>query len=316
MEGPGLGEDQLRELIRLEFVYERVATEGSVYVFRHALTQETAYGSLLERHRRVYHGAVGHALEELYSGRADEVAELLALHFGRSNEAEKSVDYAILAGEKSQRRWANSEALTYFNDALHRLDLLPDTEANRLRRIDAVIKQGDGKFALGQHAEHVQALDRIPALVDEDRRPAPPRHLALLARVRAHADGRPARYRDRPLQQSGGDCSGRWLDEIKAYADACLAQVYLIAGRLREAIEAGERALATFEALGNLWWASERSLHLSPAAIALGEWDRSLNYCRRAIEHGITLNDVRLQGNRLVAHGSRHTFSKAIPNAA
>ena len=68
--------------------------------FRHALTQETAYGSLLERHRRAYHGAVGHALEELYSGRADEVAELLALHFGRSNEAEKSVDYAILAAEK------------------------------------------------------------------------------------------------------------------------------------------------------------------------------------------------------------------------
>ena len=98
--GPGSVEDQLRELSRLEFVYERVETEGSVYVFRHALTQETAYGSLLERHRRAYHGAVGHALEELYSGRTDEVAELLALHFGRSNEAEKSVDYAILAGRE------------------------------------------------------------------------------------------------------------------------------------------------------------------------------------------------------------------------
>ena len=100
--GLGSVEDHLRELIRHEFVYERIATEGSVYVFRHALTQETAYGSLLERHRRVYHGAIGHALEELYSGRTDEVAELLALHFGRSNEAEKSIDYAILAGEKSR----------------------------------------------------------------------------------------------------------------------------------------------------------------------------------------------------------------------
>ncbi len=69
--------------------------------------------------------------------------------------------------EKSQRRWANSEALTYFNDALHRLDLLPDTEANRLRRIDAVIKQAEVKFALGQHAEHIQALDQIRGLVDQ-----------------------------------------------------------------------------------------------------------------------------------------------------
>src|SRR5262249_213263 len=125
---PGSVEDHVRELTDLEFVYERVESEGSVYVFRHALTQETAYGSLLERHRRVHHGTVGRALEELYAGRIDEVAELLALHFGRSNEAEKSIDYAILAGEKSQRRWANSEALVYFNDALHRLELLPDTE--------------------------------------------------------------------------------------------------------------------------------------------------------------------------------------------
>ena len=61
-----------------------------------ALTQEAAYGSLLERHRRACHGAVGHALEELYGGRTEEVAELLALHFGRSEEAEKAVDYAII----------------------------------------------------------------------------------------------------------------------------------------------------------------------------------------------------------------------------
>jgi predicted ATPase len=71
-------QDQLQELSPLEFVDGRVEAEGTVYVFRHALTQETAYGSLLERHRRVYHGAVGHALEDLYSGRANEVAELLA----------------------------------------------------------------------------------------------------------------------------------------------------------------------------------------------------------------------------------------------
>ena len=72
-------EDHLRELIRLEFLYERAETEGSVYIFRHALTQETAYGSLLERHRRVYHGAVGQAIEERYRGRGDEVAELLGI---------------------------------------------------------------------------------------------------------------------------------------------------------------------------------------------------------------------------------------------
>ena len=132
-------EDLLRELTRLEFLYERVVGDGTVYVFRHALSQETAYGSLLERHRRAHHGTVGHALEHLYRDRRDEVAELLALHFGRSEEAEKAVDYAILAAQKSQRRWANTEALAYFSDALSLLDTMPDTEPNRLRRIDAVL---------------------------------------------------------------------------------------------------------------------------------------------------------------------------------
>src|SRR5262252_5706315 len=259
-------DDHLRELARLEFVYERAETEGSVYVFRHALTQETAYGSLLERHRRIYHSAVGHALEDLYSGRADDVAELMALHFGRSDEAEKSVDCAILAGEKSQRRWANSEALTYFNDALHRLDLLPDTEANRLRRIDAVINQAEVKFALGRHAEHIEALDRIRVLVEHSndaRRRATWHYWRGFLHVLTGG----------ALDVAIDDCNkaaelaaASGLDQIKAVAESCLAQIYLIAGRFREAIAVGERALASFEAMGDLWWACRTIWQLHPAA--------------------------------------------------
>ena len=307
-QGPGSPEDQLRELSRLEFVYERVETAGTVYVFRHALTQETAYGSLLERHRRTYHGAVGHALEELYGDRPEEVAELLALHFGRSNEAEKSVDYAILAAEKSQRRWANSEALTYFNDALNRLELLPDTELNRLRRIDSVIKQAEVKFALGQHAEHILALDQIAGLVDQTD---DPRRRATWHYWRGFLDsltgGRPDIAIDH-CNIAARLAAAAGLDEIKAFAESCLAQVYLITGRLREAIEAGERALASFEVLGNLWWACRTIWHLNPAAMALGEWNASLSYCRRALEHGATLEDLRIKVVGLWRMGATYVY--------
>src|SRR6516162_4224695 len=276
--GPGAVGNHLRDLSRLEFIYDRVETEGSVYVFRHALTQETAYGSLLERHRRVYHGAIGRALEELHPERPEEVAELLALHFSRSDEAEKSVDYALLAGEKSQRRWANAEALNYCNEALHGLDLLPDTEANRLRRIDAVVKQGDGKFALGEHAEHIQALDRIRPLVDQI---ADPHRQATWHywRGRGHimTGGRPDIAIDY-CNQAVELATAAGLDEVKAYAESCLTLAYLTAGRLREAMESGERALAYFESVGNWWWAVRTISDLSPAAIALGKWEKSLNY--------------------------------------
>jgi tetratricopeptide (TPR) repeat protein len=251
---------------------------------------------------------VGHALEELYSGRADEVAELLALHFGRSNEAEKSVDYAILAGEKSQRRWANREALTYFNDALHRLELLPDSKANRVRRIDAVIKQGDGKFALGEHAAYVETLDQIGPLVDEI---GEPRHRATWHYWRGWGHimtgGQPDIAIDY-CNEAAALAATAGLDEVKARAESCLAQVYLTAGKFREAIEAGERALAAFESLGNLWWAGRTITHLIPAATALGEWDRSLSYCRRILEHGVTLNDARLRVIGLWRMGAVHIY--------
>ena len=293
--GSGSLEEQLRELTRLEFVYERAETEDLIYVFRHALTQETAYGSLLERHRRIYHGAIGRALEELFTGRSDEVAELLALHFARSDEAEKSIDYATLAGEKSQRHWANNEALTYFSDALNRLDLLPDTEANRVRRIDAVIKQAEVKFALGKHAEHIEALDQIADLVhqaDDPRRRTTWHYWQGFLGILTGGEPDTAIDHCNMAAKLAADAG---LDEIKAYAESCLAEIYLFVGRLRETIEIGERALASFEACGNLWWAWRTICRLNPAANALGDWEASFSYCRRALQYGEVLGDLRIK---------------------
>ena len=306
--GSGSAEDHLRELGRLEFVCERIEAEGSIYEFRHALTQETAYASLSERDRRIHHGAVGEAIEELHRDRAGEVAELLAWHFGRSDEADKSVEYAILAGEKTQRRWANREALSYFDDALHRLDLLPDTQANRLHRIDAVIKQAEVKFALGQHADHVQALDRIRGLVDQS---GDPRRRATWhywrGFLRTLTGGRPDAAID-DCNEAIRVAAGAGLEEIRARAESCMAQIHLFTGKLRAAIETGERALASFEALGDLWWACRTLAHLSPAAIALGKWNVSLRYCRRIVEHGAVLDDLRPKVTGLWRMGATYIY--------
>jgi class 3 adenylate cyclase/tetratricopeptide (TPR) repeat protein len=288
-------EAQLRELIRLEFIYERVEPEGATYVFRHALTQEAAYGTLLERHRRAHHGAVGRALEALYDGRIEEVAELLALHFGLSDDAEKAVDYAILAAEKAQCRWANSEALNYFNDALHRLDAMPDTEPNRLRRIDAVIKQAEVRYALGQYARNIQDLEGIRDIVDvigdPCRRAAWHYWIGLQHSV---GGGRPE-VAITHCAEAAKIASAASLDELKALAESCLAQAYVVAGRLNDAVEAGKSALAYFESRGDLWWAARTLWFLVMAANYLGEWDTSLTYSRRALEYARAVQDPRFK---------------------
>ena len=168
-----LSEEALRRslahLQATEFLYEARLFPELEYTFKHALLHDVAYMSLLERQRRIYHAAVGRGLETLYAGRTDEVVELLAHHFGRSTEDENAVDYAILAADKAQQRWANAETLIHLEAARQRLETMPDTTPNRRRRIDAVLKQGEVKFALGRHVEHIESLEGIRTLVDKDR---------------------------------------------------------------------------------------------------------------------------------------------------
>jgi tetratricopeptide (TPR) repeat protein len=285
----------LGELCRLEFLDEKSEPEGVTYTFHHALTREAAFGSLLERQRRATHARIGAAFEALYEGRTDEIVELLALHFGRSDEAEKAVDYAIAAAEKAGRGWANTEALNYFSAALTRLDAMPDTAANRLRRIDAVLKQVDIKYLLGEYPSAIEALNKIANLVDatgDPRRQSTWHYwIGLLHSV---AGGRADVAIER-CYDAAQIASAAGLDELEALAEACLAQVYVVVGRLREAIEAGEHALSRFETRGNRWWAARTLWFLSIAANALGRWDASLNYCRRALEHGDVLKELRVK---------------------
>jgi tetratricopeptide (TPR) repeat protein len=296
----------LHELHGLDFVFPSAEAAEPLYSFKHALTQDVVYASLLERRRRIFHAAVGAGLEELYADRIDEVVELLAHHFDRAGDAERAVDYAIRAAEKAQRRWANVEALAHFEAALARLATMPDAPANQQRRIDAVIKQAEVKFALGRHAEHVEALEGIKGLVDAVA--DPPRRATWYywtGFLQSLVGGRP----DTPIAYCRqalaiGEASG--FDEVRPFAECCLAHVLMVAGDLRTAMEVGERAHATFEARGNVWWACRALWALSPVANYLGAWERGLEYCRLALEHGQAMNDLRLKVVGWWRTGSTH----------
>ncbi len=305
VDSPGDLENRLGNLHALDFVFPS-GLPSEAYSFKHALTQDVVYANLLERRRRQYHAAVGAALEELYAERIDDIVEVLAYHFERAGQGEKAVDYAILAAEKAQRRWANTEALAHFETALRRLASMPDTRENQLRRIDAIVKQAEVKFALGRHAEHIEALEAIRELVETVA--DPPRRASWFYWVgflHSLTGARPETsiaY----CRQAAEIADRHGLQEIGAFAGCCLTHVHALAGNLREAIEAGERALATFEARGNVWWACRTLWQLSTAALGLGEWDLSLAYCSRALHHGQAVNDMRLKVVGWWRTGSTH----------
>ena len=298
----------LDELHRLDFVFPSAADPELMFSFKHALTQDVVYGepprapaAPVSRRRRARdsRSCTPSARTRSWS--------FSSHHFGRGGEDEKAVDYAIRAAEKAQRRWAYTEAAAPFRrPPSHAWRRCRTPRPNRLRRIDAVVKQAEIKFALGQHAEHVHTLEAIRHLVEQAA--DPPRRAAwycwagFLHSLTGAGTDVPIAY----CREASAIAEANGLDEIRATADCCLTHVSVLAGNLREALEAGERALAAFEAQGNVWWACRTLWGLSMAANASGEWARSLECCRRALEHGKVVNDLRLKVVGWWRTGSTH----------
>jgi predicted ATPase len=99
----------------------------TMYVFKHALIQETAYQSLLRRTRQQYHQQTAHMLEERFPEIAETQPELLAHHYTEAGLAEQAIPYRQRAGELAVERSANVEAINHFTKGLELLQSLPAT---------------------------------------------------------------------------------------------------------------------------------------------------------------------------------------------
>jgi predicted ATPase len=117
----------LLELTRQEFLFARPSAEGAVYVFKHALTQEVAYESLLTTRRQTLHTAAGQALETLYALRLEDAYDRLAYHYARTDNVTKAVAYLTRVAEKAARHSAHVEAISHLTQALELLPTLPAT---------------------------------------------------------------------------------------------------------------------------------------------------------------------------------------------
>jgi class 3 adenylate cyclase/tetratricopeptide (TPR) repeat protein len=120
-------EPSLAELKRVELIYEKSGFGDPEFVFRHALTQDVAYASLLQAERRRLHAVIGAAIEELHAGRLDERAEELVHHFSRGEVWDKVARYAREAGERAANLFEDARAVAFYQTALAALAHLPQT---------------------------------------------------------------------------------------------------------------------------------------------------------------------------------------------
>jgi tetratricopeptide (TPR) repeat protein len=150
-----------------ELVYERGIYPENTYIFKHALTREVVYNSLLGKKKQALHSEIGNTIEELYPDDLSQHFGVLAGHFLEGRNYVKGSEYAKLAGRKALNESAFKGAVFYAQKSIACIEKLPQTEKNQRKLIDARTAQGTYYSMMNYHVQAKEAVDPIIDLATE-----------------------------------------------------------------------------------------------------------------------------------------------------
>ena len=157
VDDPSTLDNCLAQLQIAEIIRERSTEPEAEYIFKHILTQEAAYRSLLSQQRKAYHRRIADALARLFWERGEEYAGLVAAHYERAEAWPRALRYLKRAGDAARTSFAIKEAIDYYNRALQVADRLGDAAkpAERLslyeHRGQLLARLADVEGALGDY---------------------------------------------------------------------------------------------------------------------------------------------------------------------
>jgi tetratricopeptide (TPR) repeat protein len=163
----------LAHLQAAEFLYETRLFPEREFAFKHALTHEVAYGSLLQERRRTLHARIVEALEGLQADGLAEQVERLAHHAFRGEVWDKALAYCRQAAAKAVVRSAHREAVAYFEQALVALQHLPESREVLEQAIDLRIDLRNALWPLAEHGrslEYLRDAESVAKVLDDQRR--------------------------------------------------------------------------------------------------------------------------------------------------
>ncbi len=145
---------QLSQLIAAEFIYKQGIGSKARYSFRHALFQETAYGSLLKSRRQEYHQRIADSLEADFPETCEAHPAVLARHFSEAGVVRKAIDYWQSAGAQAASLSAGMEAAHHFRNGLDNVNKLPDDADKAAIELD--LQVGLGRAIISSEGYSVQ----------------------------------------------------------------------------------------------------------------------------------------------------------------
>lgn len=279
----------LVKLKHLGFLHEKTGTLEPIYVFKHALTQEVAYESLLTIRRQTLHAAVGRALETLYADRLEEVYDRLAYHYARTEEAHKAIDYLTRFADRAAKGYSHKEALRALQEALVHVERLPAKEQDRCL-LNLIFRQMDSLRSLGCIQESLDLLlqqkDRLERLQD-------PFLAGLYYFWLGHTYGLLGD------EEQAMQSLRHALEEAERCGDkATLGKIYYVMALEEphaQAVEHGRQAVALLEQTGERDWLGMAYWVVGVNSLQIGEFELALEAAIRAQAMGETTGDPRLQ---------------------
>jgi hypothetical protein len=151
-----------------EFIYEQPAAGDVKYTFKHALTHDVAYHSLLIEHRKLLHERTAQAIEVLYRGALEDQYADLAHHYRSSNNTAKAIEYLHLASEQAWHRGAYAQAAVNIEPAMRLIERLP--EGAERQRSELGLRRVEGEIVNALYGlaslERVQTFERVCELAE------------------------------------------------------------------------------------------------------------------------------------------------------
>jgi DNA-binding SARP family transcriptional activator len=275
---------------------------GERFEFTHGRVRAVAYDGLLEPRRRALHAAVGEALEDLYADRLEEVADHLAFHYARAEQADKAVRYLGRLAERSARAYAHAEAVAAVRDARRHAERLPAGPARDRTLVELALRQAQSLYFLGRFRESVDGLlveeARLAALKDPALTGPWAFWVAFMC-TRLNEHDRAVDYARQALEHAG-----RCGDAVTAgNAYSMLSVEAYWAGQGREAIAYGRQGVALLEAAGERWWLGMAQFYLGLCHLHLGDFEAALDAEARVLAIGEALDDSRLRSYGASATG-------------
>jgi len=236
----------LAHLQAAEFLYETQLFPERAYTFKHALTQQVAYETLLQERRRALHARIVEALEAFAGDRASEQVERLAYHALQGEVWDEALVYCRQAGEKALARSAHREAVASFEQALRALPHVPETRDTRAQAIDLRLALRSALYPSGDFGRILACLHEAEALAEalDD-----PRRLGQVSvflslhfhDMSAHDQAIAAAQRALALATASGDAI------LHALANQQLGTTYQVQGDYRQAIDSFGQAVASLK---------------------------------------------------------------------